>query len=136
MNQVALSDLDGTSWRLVDFNGGQDPALPEPVMTLQIGDGQVSGFAGCNDYAAPVTGQEDVAQSFIVGPITTTEQLCPELAANQEASYLTRLGRGWCGCTMRVTWRSRTSRTTTASRTCCLSRSQPKRRLRQPGRRS
>ena len=93
LNQVALSDLDGTSWRLVDFNGGQDPALPEPVMTLQIGDGQVSGFAGCNDYAAPVTGQEDVAQSFIVGPITTTEQLCPELAANQEASYLARLGR-------------------------------------------
>ena len=30
---------------------------------------------------------------FPTQPITTTEQLCPELAANQEASDLTRLGR-------------------------------------------
>ena len=93
LSKISLHDLDGTRWRLVDLKANQEPALPDTEITMQVADGQISGFAGCNDYDSTVASQEGSAQSFIVGSIVITKSLCPAPAANQEASYLARLGR-------------------------------------------
>jgi len=93
LSKISLHDLDGTRWRLVDLKANQEPALPDTEITMRVADGQISGFAGCNDYDSTVASQEGSAQSFIVGSIVITKSLCPAPAANQEASYLARLGR-------------------------------------------
>lgn len=91
LGKVNLADLDGTNWRLVDLNHDQEPLLPETEITLGFDDGQISGFAGCNDYSSPVTGDEELPQTFLVGPVAATKKICPDPVSNQEMDYLTRL---------------------------------------------
>ena len=91
LSKVALADLDGTTWRLVDLGDGQAP-LPATEITLQVDAGQISGSAGCNTYNAEVTSAEAAPQTITVGPIATTMMLCEEPVATQEATYLARLG--------------------------------------------
>ena len=92
LGKVALADLNGTNWQLVDLNGGQEPVLPDTEITLQIDGEQISGFAGCNNYNGEVAVQEDAPQSITVGPLATTMMMCDEPISNQETAYLTRLG--------------------------------------------
>jgi heat shock protein HslJ len=92
LSKVSLSDLNG-SWRLVDLNSHQEPALPDVAVTLQIAEGQLSGSAGCNNYNSTVTGSADDPSAFKVGPIVSTKKACPDPIRSQETSYLTRLGQ-------------------------------------------
>ncbi len=91
LGKVNLADLDGTNWRLVDLNHDQEPLLPETEITLVFDQGQISGFAGCNDYSSPVTGDEELPQVFSVGPVALTGKLCSDPISTQEASFLYRL---------------------------------------------
>jgi heat shock protein HslJ len=91
LGKVSLDDLNGTSWRLVDLDQGQEPLLPETEITLGFDDGQVSGSAGCNNYNSVVSGDANLPQTLVVGPIATTKKLCPQPLSNQETTFLTRL---------------------------------------------
>lgn len=92
LSEVTLADLAGTAWRLVEL-GADHPVLPETEITLRFADGQLSGSAGCNDYAGAVTAPEELPQSFAAGPIPVTARLCPEPVASQETTYLDLLGK-------------------------------------------
>ena len=92
LGKVSLDDLDGTSWRLVDLNQGQEPLLPETEITLGFDDRQVSGSAGCNNYNTTVSGDEDLPQTLVVGPVAATSKLCSDPISTQETGFLTRLG--------------------------------------------
>ena len=76
----------------MDLNTNQEPVLPDTQITMLLADGQISGAAGCNNYNSTVSSKADVPSSLVVGPIGTAK-LCPEPVANQESSYLTRLGK-------------------------------------------
>lgn len=91
LGKVSLDDLNGTSWRLVDLNQNQEPALPGTEITLRFDDGQVSGSASCNKYTSAVTGDEALPQTFVVGPVATTSRLCSDPISTQETAFLTRL---------------------------------------------
>jgi len=91
LGKASLADLNGTSWRLVDFNLDQEPALLGSEITLRFDDGQISGSAGCNNYNSVVTGEQDLPQALVVGPIATTGMLCSDPISNQETTYLSRL---------------------------------------------
>ncbi len=94
MGTVSLADLNGTSWQLVDFNLDQAPVPTEAKITLSIDDGQISGFAGCNNYNSSIMpGEDDLTQSLTVGPIAVTKMLCADDIINQETTYLDRLAR-------------------------------------------
>lgn len=97
LGQVTLSDLDGTSWRLVDLGAGQPPLLPDSEITLDIAGGQVSGSAGCNRYTGALTSAPGELQSFGAGPLATTQMSCAEPVAKQETTYLDLLAqvKGW-----------------------------------------
>ena len=92
LSKISVDDLNGSSWRLVDINAHQEPALPDTEITMQIADGQISGFAGCNDYTSTVRSEVDAPNSFLVGPIVATRKHCPDPLMNQEQTYLSRLG--------------------------------------------
>lgn len=92
LGTASLADLNGTNWQLVDFNLDQEPVSSETEITLSINDGQISGFTGCNNYTSSIMpGEDELTQSLTVGPITATQMLCADDAANQEAAYLDRL---------------------------------------------
>ena len=106
VSQVALADLNDTSWQLVDLadlgtpgdsSEAAEPVLPDAPITLLITDGQATGSAGCNNYNSSLASNDDMPQSLIVGPIATTQKLCPDPIASQESTYLARLqdAAGW-----------------------------------------
>jgi heat shock protein HslJ len=90
--QISLDDLDGTQWRLVALGADQQAALPENGITLQFDDGQISGFAGCNDYTGAVSSGDYGRNSIKVDSIiTTTQKSCSGPVASQEKSFLEAL---------------------------------------------
>jgi heat shock protein HslJ len=92
LSKASAADLYGTSWRLVDLNGDQEPVLPNSEITLNIEEGQVNGFAGCNHYNSSVTVDQEFPNELTVGPISSTQKACEDPISKQEAIYLTRLG--------------------------------------------
>jgi heat shock protein HslJ len=92
LDQISLKDLSGTQWRLVEMQSGQLP-LAGSETTLQFENGQVSGFAGCNQYHGPVSSGEIGLNGLQIGPIAATKEACPEALSNQEAAYLAGLER-------------------------------------------
>jgi heat shock protein HslJ len=89
----ASSELAGTSWDVISYNNGN-----EAVVTLKLGtsasavfseDGQISGFASCNNYFGSYTAD---AGSIVIGPLASTRMLCPDPEVmDQEAAYLAAL---------------------------------------------
>ena len=130
VSKVALSDLDGTSWRLVDLGEGQAP-LPDTEITLQFDGGRSAARPAATPTTAKSPSQEDAPQSFTVGPIATTMMVCDEPIASQEADYLARLGGavmwgydgGLLSVAYRTGWHGRCICSSTASRGCrCVNR--------------
>jgi amidase len=91
VSQITLDDLNDTMWRLLDLNGGQEPALADADVTLHINDGLLNGSAGCNDYRSTVNAGPEGLNSLAIGPMATTQKLCKEALMEQEAAYLARL---------------------------------------------
>ncbi|WP_420011847.1 META domain-containing protein [Tateyamaria sp.] len=72
-----LCQADGaaTSWQLIELSGTAFSASA----TLTIGeDGQITGRAPCNRYAARLL---NGGTAFEVGPIMATKMACPDLVA-------------------------------------------------------
>ncbi|MCB9100706.1 MAG: META domain-containing protein [Anaerolineales bacterium] len=91
LGKVSLADLNGTSWRLVDFNFDQQPVPDEVDITANFSEGQMSGFAGCNNYTTSITTEGEFAQSLVVSPIAATLMACPEPGMSLETQYLAAL---------------------------------------------
>jgi heat shock protein HslJ len=91
LSQIALEDLNDTTWRLLDLNSGQEPALPDAAVTLHLKDGLLNGSAGCNDYRSTVEAGPEGLSSLEIGPMATTQKLCDDALMEQETTYLTRL---------------------------------------------
>jgi heat shock protein HslJ len=78
--------LTGTSWIL-------SSSIPGTSISLEFGNGSLSGFAGCNSYNASYTSTRMAGNTnnITVGPITSTQMLCPEDIVTQEQAYLASL---------------------------------------------
>jgi heat shock protein HslJ len=78
--------LEGSSWILGNTMEGTS-------ITLTFGNGTLSGFAGCNNYNASFSSTRAAGStnSISVGPIASTEKLCPEEIMTQEQGYLASL---------------------------------------------
>ena len=86
--------LAGTSWSVTAFNNGRqglESVLPSPKLTAVFGkDGNLTGFAGCNDYGAPYKASPP---RLSIGPVASTKKACaaPTGVMDQEARYLAAL---------------------------------------------
>lgn len=85
---LAVTDLAGTRWRLVELGGV--PTLPTPPATLEFGaEGQVSGRGTCNRFTGRMTIE---GMAIHVGPLATTKMACAPALMAQEDRYLATLG--------------------------------------------
>ena len=85
--------LEGNSWVLEHYG---EPGNPTPALagsyevTLEFGDGELSGSAGCNSYFGSYTSKKD--GTFEVSDLANTEMACMEPGVmEQEGEYLTAL---------------------------------------------
>lgn len=82
-------NLEGVTWELTAINGNEPIEGTRP--TLQFGNGQVSGNAGCNSFGGEYEIQGD---KIGFGALVQTEMFCmePEGVMDQESTYLGMLG--------------------------------------------
>ena len=88
---LSLADLGGVEWVLTHF-GWEDPAPPEPAITLAFEGMRVTGSSGCNRYFAGVEAGKAPGE-LKIGPAGSTRMACPEDEMALEDRYLTALGR-------------------------------------------
>jgi heat shock protein HslJ len=88
--KVSATELDGTSWTLLERNGDQ-PALADSEVTINFGDGEVAGSGGCNSYTGSFSPDEVNPFVMGIGPVAATRQACPDPAGSQETAYFTAL---------------------------------------------
>jgi heat shock protein HslJ len=86
--------LAGTSWTVLAYNNGKQAVLSvlaTPKLTAVFGrDGNLTGFAGCNNYNAPY---KATAPKISIGPVASTKKECgdPASVMDQEVQYLAAL---------------------------------------------
>ncbi len=87
--------LENTLWRATLLNGLPVPEEVEIsalfVQTDEVGQGQVSGIAACNNYTAGYTVEDE---NITVGPASTTRKFCEEPLNELEQGYLATLQTG------------------------------------------
>jgi heat shock protein HslJ len=79
--------LDTRAWTLSTING--QPLLPASAITLQFLNGQLAGFAGCNDYSGSYTAVDNGDGTFAVtvNQLTTGRRSCPQDIMTQEDNF-------------------------------------------------
>ena len=87
---AAKAPLEATPWEL-DISTVQVPGIEKAQPTLELAQGVVSGFAGCNTYRGPyfISG----ANNLRFGELATTLMACEPAGTAIEAAYLNRLGK-------------------------------------------
>ena len=88
---MSLAELEGSEWVLTDF-AWDEPAPPQPLVTLTYAAGRFSGNAGCNEYFADVEEGGDIADGIAIGPLGSTRKMCPDGVMTVEDRYLAQLG--------------------------------------------
>ena len=79
--------LDTRAWALSTING--QPLLPGSAITLQFLNGQLAGFAGCNDYNGSYTAVDNGDGTFdvTVDRLNTGRRACPQDVMTQEDNF-------------------------------------------------
>jgi heat shock protein HslJ len=79
--------LDAQAWTLSTING--QPLLPGTAITLQFLDGELVGFASCNDYSGryTVVDNGDGTFSVTVDRFRTGRRSCPTEIMDQERAF-------------------------------------------------
>jgi len=92
---VQSSALGGTSWDVISYNNGQGgvvSVMADTQLTADFGaDGNLTGFAGCNNYNATYT--VSGTNAIQIGPVASTRKACdqPQGVMDQETQYLAAL---------------------------------------------
>ncbi len=84
---LSLKTLEGTEWQLVWLDEQAPRVIRLP--TLNVADGRLSGFGGCNGYDGTVT--ERAAGQIKVSRLTSTRMACPSSEMDVEQHFLQRL---------------------------------------------
>ena len=87
---LSLALVAGTQWTLVELDGEPLPDGVKPPI-LEIKEGRLSGFDGCNRYMGKI--EESTPGQVAVGPLAGTRMACPEPAMQLEQRFLDALGK-------------------------------------------
>ena len=91
---VQSQQLAGTSWNVLAYNNGKqgvESVIAATKLTAAFAkDGNLSGFAGCNNYAATYTG---APPKISIAKVSSTRKECatPNGVMDQESQYLAAL---------------------------------------------
>jgi heat shock protein HslJ len=89
VQRLTLDTVGGVTWVLRAWNINQ-PAPPEPAITLIYKDGRFTGFSGCNQYFAEARAG-DMPGDVKVGPVGATRRACPESQTVAETRFQQQL---------------------------------------------
>jgi heat shock protein HslJ len=83
--------LDTDVWTLSTID--KEPLLPRTAITMQFKQGELAGFAGCNEYTGEYTAVDngDGTYTISIDKLETTRLACPMDIMQQEEHYLTIL---------------------------------------------
>jgi heat shock protein HslJ len=87
--RLSIDAIGGTEWVLRGW-AWDEPAPPDPEVTLKLDGTRLVGSAGCNTYFAQVQAG-DAPGDLEVGPAGATRKMCPERAMSVEARFLQQL---------------------------------------------
>lgn len=90
LEKVSATDLNGTTWTLLELDEDQ-PALADTAVTLSFAGDQLNGSGGCNNYNGSFTLGADNPFVMTIGPVVSTQMACPDPILNQETAYLKAL---------------------------------------------
>lgn len=90
MEKISADNLNGTIWTLLEISEDQ-PVLADTPITISFEDGQITGFAGCNNYSTSFTLDSDNPFLMTIAPVISTQMACDEAILDQEIAYLTAL---------------------------------------------
>ena len=80
--------LTNTYWKLVELNGSPvEPGEGKALHMILKGQGQVAGYAGCNQIMGSFT---ETGSGLSLGPIASTRRMC-EGVMDQEMAFLQAL---------------------------------------------
>jgi heat shock protein HslJ len=88
---LSLADLAGVEWVLTHF-GREEPAPPEPAITLVFDGERIAGSSGCNRYFSGVEAGKAPGE-LQIAPVGSTRMACAEDQMALEDRYLKGLGR-------------------------------------------
>jgi heat shock protein HslJ len=89
--RLSASDLEGTSWTLLELDHGQ-PAVADSGVTISFRDGKIAGYGSCNNYTASFSLGEENPLVMTIGQVIATQKSCPDPVGSQETGYLNALG--------------------------------------------
>ena len=90
---AAGSGLEGTLWRLTEYQALDGNAVPVPQAisaSATFAAGTVSGNAGCNDYTGGYTVDGD---KLTIGPLAATKKACGPAETAVETAFLAAMGK-------------------------------------------
>lgn len=87
---LSLADLGGTAWVLRQL-ARDEPAPPEPEITLVFEGDRIAGTSGCNRYFAGIEEDSDLSGQISVGAIGSTRMACEDDVMALESRFLERL---------------------------------------------
>lgn len=87
---LSLADLGGTEWVLRQL-ARDEPAPPEPEITLVFEGDRIAGTSGCNRYFAGIEEDGDLSGQISVGAIGSTRMACEDDVMALESRFLERL---------------------------------------------
>lgn len=87
---LSLADLGGTEWVLRQL-ARDEPAPPEPEITLVFEGDRIAGTSGCNRYFAGIEEDSDLSGQISVGAIGSTRMACEDDVMALESRFLERL---------------------------------------------
>lgn len=85
---LSLATISGAEWTLEEMDGKPLPKGARPP-TLQVGDGAVSGFGGCNRYRGGI--EERSPGSVSIGKLASTMMACLDPQTPLETRFLREL---------------------------------------------
>ena len=90
---AAGSGLEGTLWRLAEYEGPDGKSVPVPqaiTASATFDAGTVSGNAGCNDYTGGYTVDGD---NLTIGTLAATKKACGPAETAVETAFLATMGK-------------------------------------------
>ena len=88
--RLSLDTIEATDWTLVAL-AFDEPAPPEPPLTLRVERGRVSGSSGCNSYFAGI-GSGPSPGDVTITAVAGTRMMCDPVRMDLEGRFLAQLG--------------------------------------------
>lgn len=81
----ASGEIESIVWQAFEFNDA--PVAENVVITMELGQGRISGKSACNRYTGPYALNVEARSLKITGPVAGTRMACPPELMQVETAF-------------------------------------------------